>query len=166
MSGRIRTVKPEWLEDEKMAFASSDARVLSIGLILMSDDYGRGRANEVILSAHVFPREKTTKTLARALRELVEMGFVELYTVTEQHYYQIRNWSKHQRVDHPGKQQLPSPSDVLANVSRESRESLAPDRRPSTVDKKKKHPPPPPPLRRWKNRASRFRASNRTARSV
>jgi hypothetical protein len=136
MSGRIRSIKPEWLEDEKMAFASSDARVLSVGLILLADDYGRGRANEVLLSAHVFPREKTTRTLARALFELEKMAFIKLYEVNEQHYYQIRNWTKHQKVDHPGKQQLPSPSESLAKSSRESRESLAPDRdhRPSTID--------------------------------
>src|SRR4030042_28755 len=128
MGKRIRSIKPEWLEDEKMAFASSEARVLSIGLILMADDYGRGRANEVLLSAHVFPREKTTKTLARALFELEKMTFIELYEVSEQHYYQIRNWMKHQKVDHPGKQQLPSPEEAFAKSSRESRESLAPDR--------------------------------------
>lgn len=127
MGQRIRSIKPEWLDDEKMVFASVEARVLSIGLILLSDDYGRGRANEVLLSAHVFPREKTTKTLARALKELREMGFVELYEVNEQHYYQIRNWTKHQKVDHPSKQQLPSPMDTLAKSSRNPRESLAHD---------------------------------------
>ena len=43
MAGRIRSIKPEWLEDERMVMASSDARVLSIALILMADDYGNGR---------------------------------------------------------------------------------------------------------------------------
>ena len=40
---RIRTIKPEWLEDERLALASPPARVMSVALICMADDFGRGR---------------------------------------------------------------------------------------------------------------------------
>lgn len=113
MSGRIRTIKPEWLEDEKLAMASSDARVLSIAILLLADDYGNGRANEVQLCGTVFPGvirdnpRDARETLAKALEELARLSFVVLYEVDGQHYFHVRNWEKHQRVDHPGKPRVP-----------------------------------------------------------
>jgi len=102
---RIRTIKPEWLEDERILLASAEARVLSISLILLSDDYGNGRA--FTLGSRVFP---TSPHLAEpALRELVERRFVELYEVDGQRYFHIRNWEKHQKVDKPGKPHVPAP---------------------------------------------------------
>lgn len=120
---RIRTVKPEWLEDERLALASSDARVLSIALILLSDDYGNGRAAPVQLAGRVFPG-KVLETLAKALEELVNVRYVRLYSIDGQRYYSIRNWAKHQRVDKPGKPQVPGPPEEdPRESSRESRES-------------------------------------------
>jgi hypothetical protein len=146
---RIRTIKPEWLEDELLAGASDAARVLSVALILMADDYGCGRASlaEVAMQAWRFDmsREdgaKAPETLARAsraLRELSDMGFVVLYSVGGQRYFAIRTWEKHQKVDHRGKRRIPvppsedaAPSESLATDSRESRETLAPDLGPRT----------------------------------
>lgn len=104
---RIRSVKPEWLEDE-LALASLEARVLSIGLILMADDYGNGRAHPTLLASRVFPANPR-ETLANALEELRQLRYVTLYEVEGQQYFSIRNWSKHQRVDKPGKPVVPGP---------------------------------------------------------
>jgi hypothetical protein len=109
MSGRIRTVKPEWLEDELLALASSDARVLSIALMLLADDHGRGRANPVMLAGQVFPG-KPLETLSKALEELKVARYVIAYEVDGQSYFAIRNWEKHQKVDKPGKERVPAPS--------------------------------------------------------
>jgi hypothetical protein len=108
MSGRIRTIKPEWLEDELLALASSDARVLSIALILLADDYGNGRGNPVQLAGQVFAG-KPLETLAKALEELRAIRFVLLYEVDGQRYFSIRKWDEHQRVDKPGKPRVPGP---------------------------------------------------------
>lgn len=121
MSGRIRSIKPEWLEDERMAMASSDARVLSIALLLLADDHGNGRASLVMLAGRVFPG-KALETVAKALAEL-EGWFVSLYEVEGQHYFSIRNWEKHQKVDKPGKPRVPKPSDTPENI-RETLESV------------------------------------------
>lgn len=114
MSGRIRSVKPEWLLDERMALASSEARVLSIALILLADDYGNGRAGRIQLAGQVFPG-KPLETLAKALEELATW-FVTLYEVDGQHYFSIRGWAKHQKVDKPGKPRVPLPSEALEKV--------------------------------------------------
>ena len=174
MSGRIRTVKPEWLEDEVMASASSDARVLSIALILMADDYGNGRCHHVTMASRVFPvsgnsLESLQNSSARflaALSELEAMRFVGLYGDDRQHYFAIRNWAKHQKVNHPGKPLVPSPPESIWNVSRDSQETLKsdsggsletllPDRRPTTNDRERTNeaaedfpsPEPPKPKR-------------------
>jgi len=108
MSGRIRSVKPEWLEDELLALASDAARVLTIGLMLQADDYGNGRANPILLAGQVFPG-KVLEHTANALAELVTIRFVSLYEVDGQRYFHIRSWEKHQRVDKPGKPRVPPP---------------------------------------------------------
>jgi hypothetical protein len=150
VSGRIRSIKPEWLEDERLAESGTLARLLSVALIVLADDHGRGRANEVVLAAKVFAYEPNPIACVReALARLSRIEFVRLYTVRGQHYYHIRNWAKHQRVDKPGKPRFPGPDEgdsgpagappdpapappdgtPLARDSGESRESLAPDRR-------------------------------------
>lgn len=129
MSGRIRSIKPEWLEDERMALASPEARVLSIALMLLADDYGNGRASRVMLAGQVFPG-KVPETLAKALDDL-STWFVTLYEVDGQSYFHIRNWEKHQKVDKPGKPRVPKPCATLAKVLEtpaNSLETLAPDR--------------------------------------
>lgn len=110
MAGRIRTVKPEWLEDEKMVLASPHARVLSIALILEADDYGNGRANETLMMARIFPANPGKSR--GALTELRDMGYLDLYSVRGQDYYSINNWSKHQKVSKPGKPRVPAPCEV------------------------------------------------------
>jgi len=150
---RIRTIKPEWLDDEKLMIASSNARVLSVALILLSDDYGNGVANELNLAGRVWGAaaspEVALDTCRAAFDELMGIGYVTLYHVNGQRYYHITNWNKHQRVDKPGRPQVPGPARAdataqgaeikLANDSRMSREhganeprinreSLAPDR--------------------------------------
>lgn len=139
---RIRTIKPEWLEDEQLLRAGSHARVLSIALILVADDYGRGRCIPEALAAQVFPFEVESSRLFRdALASLSAMGFVGIYRVREQRYFQIRNWARHQRVDKPGKPRVPAPNgndfsdletsgeprESFSTESRQSRETLVPD---------------------------------------
>lgn len=115
---RIRSVKPEWLDDERLVLASANARVMSIALILLADDEGRGRANHVMLGARVFPgstnpREDSTS----ALRELASMKFVVLYEAEGQTYYTIRNWKKHQRIDRPTPSNIPEPPPESEEIS-------------------------------------------------
>lgn len=148
MSGRIRTIKPEWLEDEHLAEAGTLARLLSVALIVLADDHGRGRANEVVIAAKVFTYEPDPIGCVReAFARLSRIDFIQLYTVRGQRYYWIRNWSKHQRVDRPSKPRFPSPEEddsgtdggppmppggglpggPIARPSRDPRETLAPD---------------------------------------
>lgn len=138
MAGRIRTLKPEWLEDEKLMTLSVEARLLSVAVLLLADDHGRGRAHPAHLAASVFPvDEEGVPTAKRALAELVSAGYVRTYLVRGQTYYEVVNWRKHQRVDKPGAPRVPGPDEAeasgnvekppVANDSRIIPESVAND---------------------------------------
>jgi hypothetical protein len=141
MSGRIRTVKPEWLEDQQMGKASDAARLVSVGLILLADDYGNGRGHPAYIASSVWTytlddgREQRAE---RALAELAEIGFIDLYSVGGQKYFHIRNWAKHQKVKNPGKPRVTPPAPVstetLRRVGVESTETLTPDLRSPITD--------------------------------
>lgn len=113
-SGRIRSLKPEWLEDERLASVSDTARMVSVALILLSDDYGNGRAHPMYLASRVWPYSsrdprEMLASLEGALSELVSTGFVLIYTVNGQQCFSVKNWRKHQRVDKPSRPQVPGP---------------------------------------------------------
>ena len=124
MSGRIRTVKPEWLEDEALLRCSSDARVASIALLLLADDHGNGRGSDLYLGAQIFPGEPLAK-VREALASLVAIRYAAFYEVDGQTYYTIRNWTKHQRVDKPGKPRVPEPLEIIRDTRANIRETLA-----------------------------------------
>jgi hypothetical protein len=116
MSGRIRTVKPEWLEDQRISMASPEARVLSVALLLMADDHGNGRAApEGLVAMKAFPGH--ADRYRPALEELVRLHYVELYTADEQDYFSIRNWKKHQKVTNPSLPRVPGPPSIGSNES-------------------------------------------------
>ena len=133
---RIRTIKPEFWADEKLATVSRDARLLFIGIWTFADDYGVCRAHPAYLKANVFPYEDDMprETVARLADELANGGFVARFESQGETYVKVWGWDRHQRVDHPAKFRNPAPPEGLARVSRESRESVAPDHRPSTID--------------------------------
>lgn len=111
---RIRTLKPSWLDDELLAAEDDAARVLSAGLILLSDDHGRGRANPRWLASRVWPYHSSEVGLKRAelgLAALSRIGFCALYTVRGERYFALTTWTKHQRIDNAGKPAVPGPED-------------------------------------------------------
>ncbi len=133
MSGRIRSLKPEVLEDSVTAGLSDTAFRMFIAAIVLSDDYGHFRAEVGWLRGQVYwARDVDPKAFARALDELSPL--VQFYVVNGQRYGAVRNWSKHQRVDKPGKPRIPGPPEVgedrpetLARVSRDPSDTLVPD---------------------------------------
>jgi uncharacterized phage protein (TIGR02220 family) len=113
MSGRIRSIKPEWLDDQKMSECGVHARLLSVALILLADDQGNGRGHPLYVAGQVFHSEPDAVAVTeKALGELEAIGFIKRYSVRGQDYFAIINWTKHQRVDHPGKPRVPGPEDA------------------------------------------------------
>ncbi|WP_437948686.1 hypothetical protein WME98_50085 [Sorangium sp. So ce296] len=136
MAGRIRTIKPELLEDERTASLSHPAWRLFVSLLLLADDHGRFRANAAHLLGAAF--WAAPADVAAALGEIETSGLVRIYKVRGQSYGLIKGWTKHQRVDRPGPPRCPGPDEAdaacapCATDSRIDRESVA---NPSRADR-------------------------------
>jgi hypothetical protein len=131
VAGRIRTIKPELLENARTGRLDDEAWRLYVSMLLLADDYGNLYGDHDRIAGAVFwhgPRRDIRETLARLSRA----GLVMPYEVAGQPYVTILGWSEHQRVDKPGKARVPSPDrdlmpirETLAKVP----ETLAPDLR-------------------------------------
>lgn len=135
MAGRIRSIKPELLEDERVAFLSHKAFRLFVGCLLLADDYGNLRWVTRWLHGQIFwAQDMTPAEVEAAQVELigteVGKGLLRPYEVNGQWYAHVGGWEKHQKIDHPGKPRAPSPQNsngfaLIPTVSRDSREGLS-----------------------------------------
>lgn len=106
---RIRTIKPEFWTDEKMAVLDPMTRLVFLGLISMADDFGRLIDNIKSIDGMLFPH--TEESSREALETLAKLGRTLRYkSKAGQQLIQIVKWSDHQKVNHPGKEILPPPS--------------------------------------------------------
>lgn len=164
---RIRTIKPEFWHDEKLAPCDPLTRLVFLGLISAADDFGRVLDNERVLDAFMFP--ETADSVREPLANLSRMGRVQRgKTASGQRIIQIVNWERHQKVDKPQpKMAFPEIVEIIedtpvresfANHSRTDREPLAPHttdlhttdhRPPTTIAPRKRSAPKKPEERRW-----------------
>jgi hypothetical protein len=108
---RIRSIKPDFWDDEKIGQISRDARLLFIGLWNHADDEGRMRANSRYVKSKVFPYDDDVQ-VDGLLAEIACLRMIVLYTVDGQDYLWISNFRKHQRIDRPQPSTLPPPPTV------------------------------------------------------
>lgn len=109
MAGRIRSIKPEILDDEEVATLSDESWRLWVSMWLLVDDYGNCRAGDRYLSALVWQDSSRAPRVPVALAELQAARRLELYTNNGERYASIRNWGTHQRIDNAGKARVPGP---------------------------------------------------------
>ncbi|MGL4444243.1 MAG: GIY-YIG nuclease family protein [Alsobacter sp.] len=120
MSGRIRTIKPELLEDEKTAGLSHLEFRLFVSLLLMADDYGNLRGEPGLIWGQAFWKSELGHcAVGAAIDALIEVGLLEPYDVRGQRYLHVTGWSKHQRVDKPGKPRVPGRDDPEVALPRQ-----------------------------------------------
>lgn len=99
---RIRTIKPELPEDEKLGSVPVEARYLAIMLITMADDRGNLRGTAGYVRGHAFPYDDLTiATVQGWLDDLAEIGFIGFYLVNGERFINITQWAKHQKVKNP-----------------------------------------------------------------
>lgn len=113
MSRRIRSIKPELLDDDKTATLSHPAWRLFVSGLLLSDDHGNLRAGTTYLLGQVFHScGVDAADVKAALAELVALGLWKTYTVRGQTYAHVSGWNKHQRIDNAGKPKVPTPGEA------------------------------------------------------
>jgi hypothetical protein len=103
---RIRSLKPDFFEDEDLAEIPFWVRLLFQGLWCMADKAGRLEDRPLKLKARIFPYEKVDVEAGLCL--LAEQKkhsprhfpFIVRYEVNGERYIQILTWNKHQNPHH------------------------------------------------------------------
>src|SRR6188474_138020 len=108
MAGRIRSIKPEILDDSKCAALTHLEFRLFVGSWLIADDYGNLRGDpDYIRGQIVWGASESRETVAKALETLAGVTLLVPYAVRGQPYLHIAGWDKHQKLDRPGKARMP-----------------------------------------------------------
>jgi len=140
---RIRTIKPEFWQDEKLLPLTDTTRLVFLGLISLADDCGRLVYNPKLIEALLFDPDgpDRSRDVREALANLSRIGRIVIGKAQSgQRVLQIVHWDKHQKVDKPNRAAaLPeivepledtSIRESVANDSRMIREAFANDSRP------------------------------------
>lgn len=114
MSRRIRSLKPELIEDEKVAPLSDSAFRLFVSMITLADDWGNVRADARWLQSQIWWAYSEPPNVLALLVELTKAHLIEPYGVRGGTYAHLRGWEKHQRIDNAGKNKVPLPNDADA----------------------------------------------------
>lgn len=110
---RIRTIKPEFWDDELIGAMAPITRLVFVGCISHADDEGRMRGSTAFVRSQVFAYDThtTLDDVERALQELHAAGRITLYGGS-QRYLIVVNFRRHQRIQRPQPSALPAPSRV------------------------------------------------------
>lgn len=96
---RIRTIKPEFFEDENIAEQLSDQlKLLWIGIWTLCDRDGKMEDRPKFIESKVFPYNKIN--IEDALNKLHNLGYIQRYAVQEKKYIKSKNFLKYQKP-HP-----------------------------------------------------------------
>jgi len=99
---RIRYIKPEFFEDEKISKISYQARLLYIGLWChFLDRNGIGEYNETLFKSKIFPYDKLDIKIT--VKELLSNRFLTTYTSNDKQYMYCPTFIKHQLFHHTEK---------------------------------------------------------------
>jgi hypothetical protein len=137
---RIRTIKPDFWTDEKLTECSLSARLLFIGLWNFADDNGNLVASAKKIKMQIFPADNID--CQPLLNELIAQGVLIEYSVNCDKYLNIKNFSKHQKINRPSSSSIPQP--LLTDGSLNPHGEITDGREGKGKGKEVKNPPNPP----------------------
>jgi hypothetical protein len=103
---RIRTVKPEFWQNEEIASLSEHARLLAIALLNFCDDEGFFLANPSLVRANCFPFQEDSRNVPGSLQELSRIGYVEIRDCSGKAIGRVVKFLSHQRIEKAQKSKL------------------------------------------------------------
>lgn len=125
---RIRTIKPEFWTDEKLASLPRDVRLLFIASWNHSDDYGVLKGSPALLKAQAFPYDDdiTLSVFKSWVDTLIEKEIFVPFDYKGEKYIFITNFLIHQKIDRPSKPviNLDTLSVILGECSSNARRVL------------------------------------------
>jgi len=99
---RIRTIKPEFWQNEHLARLCPESRLLAIALLNHADDHGYFVATHQIVRAACFPFDEDSSNVRRGLDELSNIGWIKVRKAPDGRLLgKVVNFKVHQRVDRP-----------------------------------------------------------------
>ena len=98
---RIRSIKPEFWDDEHIASLPMECRLFYIGCWTFADDQGVFNANPSFLKSRIFPYDDDLKVseVKAWLKKLEELKMIIPFTHSRDNYYVVRTFADHQVVD-------------------------------------------------------------------
>jgi hypothetical protein len=99
---RIRTIKPEFWTNDKIARCKDFSKLLAIALLNFADDAGIFVRNTTLMRGNLFPYEPDEERIRVGLLELAEIGFIEWRPGSDgRDYGIIPGFRTHQRINRP-----------------------------------------------------------------
>jgi hypothetical protein len=112
---RIRTLKPELWQHEKIGRLSRDERLLFIVLITQADDDGRLRELPRAIIGDGYPHDRISeRQVEKWLAALERERLIVRYGCGRERFIALRGWQKHQRIDRYRPSTLPAPDGFSA----------------------------------------------------
>jgi hypothetical protein len=98
---RIRTIKPEFWEDEKIGKLPIPCRLFFIGCWNFADDFGVIKGNAALLKSQIFPYDENLRVseIKKWIDALVDARMLVPIIHAEESYYFIRTFRSHQVLD-------------------------------------------------------------------
>lgn len=98
---RIRTIKPEFWEDEKIGNLPIPCRLFFIGCWNFADDFGVIKGNAALLKSQIFPYDENLRVseIKKWIDSLVDARMLVPIIHAEESYYFIRTFRSHQILD-------------------------------------------------------------------
>lgn len=98
---RIRTIKPEFWEDEKIGKLPVPCRLFFIGCWNFADDFGVIKGNPALLKSQIFPYDENLRVseIKKWIDSLVDARMLVPIIHAEESYYVIRTFRSHQVLD-------------------------------------------------------------------
>lgn len=113
---RIRSIKPEFWDDEKLSRICLQANLLYIGMWNFSDDEGIVRSGPSWLKSKIFPHrdELRISDVKAWVKDLQDADMLVPFEYNNEGYYWIRKFNVHQKIDKPQKSKIPE--DFLSTI--------------------------------------------------
>ena len=98
---RIRTIKPEFWEDEKIGKLPIPCRLFFIGCWNFADDFGVIKGNAALLKSQIFPYDENLRVseIKKWIDSLVDARMLVPIIHAEESYYFIRTFRSHRILD-------------------------------------------------------------------
>jgi hypothetical protein len=114
---RIRSIKPEFFEDEDLAQLPPHARLLFIGTWMMADRNGVLENRPKLLQVRIFPYESGKPSdVSQMIPLLIDGGYLVPFEVEGRGYLWIPTFTRHQRItgkEHDSGTRYPLPPDDI-----------------------------------------------------